>query len=609
MAADDVDASVSSVSLAGQSVAVGTARAGRPSLSLRFKITALVLTVAVAPLGIVGYALIDIKTEALKEANREFLLAVIRDVAETLDREVIETEDFLASIGAVLTDETLDETEQIAAMQALVRAVGSQTHASVAIYDQKGIVIDVIGDDVVLPHQLDESFRKKALANNRAMAAAEAPPGDIGAAPQALVTVPLRGQGVTWFLATYVSFESIQKRVETLSAQRFGNYENGIIVVDEQFRVIAHPNRELAATLAPIGEQGLLADFSDHHIPMRLVMFNPRVRLGDKYVVSAVVSVDSLGWAIVAQLPAEKVFASVEAMRNLVLMVLVVVLFFAIAASVFLAHRLTAPIRSLVAFADELANRRFDRRVSINTRDELSVLGNAMSLAAQDLQDSERKIKEEVEIRADLGRYLPSTLVERIVQHEQSLELGGERREISVLFADVAGFTPLAESHAAEEVVVILNELFTILTDIVFRYNGTVDKFIGDCVMAFWGAPDSDPNHAHSALRAAEDMLRFLELGNKNWEEKYGVSIQLAIGINSGDAVVGNFGSETRMEYTAVGDVVNLAARLEAIARPQQILVTSATRQAAGDDFEYVALGERQLPGRKKAVPLFEVRL
>ena len=146
------------------------------------------------------------------------------------------------------------------------------------------------------------------------------------------------------------------------------------------------------------------------------------------------------------------------------------------------------------------------------------------------------------------------------------------------------------------------------MTEIVFQHGGTVDKFIGDCVMAIWNAPATQPDHAERALSAAEDMLSFLETANARWEEELGLRVQLAIGVHTGEAVVGNVGSETRMAYTAIGDAVNVAARLEAIARPQQVLVTAATREAAGEIFEYVDAGERELAGRKDLVHLYEVR-
>ena len=169
-----------------------------------------------------------------------------------------------------------------------------------------------------------------------------------------------------------------------------------------------------------------------------------------------------------------------------------------------------------------------------------------------------------IPIRTDLGRYIPGELVDQIVRRERDMGLGGTRREISVLFADVVGFTPMTEQLEPEHIVTILNELFTILTQIVFRHGGTVDKFLGDCVMALWGAPTEQSDHASRAVEAAEDMLSWLETGNERWQETFGVTIQLAIGVHCGTAVVGNIGSEKRMEYTAIGDVVNVAARLEA---------------------------------------------
>ena len=271
------------------------------------------------------------------------------------------------------------------------------------------------------------------------------------------------------------------------------------------------------------------------------------------------------------------------------------------------ARTLTAPIASLVELARKLGRRELGATVRIWTNDELRVLGDAMSQASTDLASSEARIRHEEAIRGDLGRYLPREIVERVVDREQDMALGGARREITVLFADVVSFTPLTESHKPEDVVTILNELFTILTEIVFRHGGTVDKFVGDAVMAIWNAPSDQSDHAERALAAAEDMMRWLETGNATWQERFGVKVQLAIGVHTGEAVVGNIGSETRMTYTAIGDVVNVAARLEAIARPQQILVSAATKAAAGEQFEYIDAGERELSGRRGTVHLYEV--
>jgi adenylate cyclase len=147
------------------------------------------------------------------------------------------------------------------------------------------------------------------------------------------------------------------------------------------------------------------------------------------------------------------------------------------------------------------------------------------------------------------------------------------------------------------------------MTEIVFRHQGTVDKFMGDCMMAFWGPPQSVTGHATRALEAAEEILSWLEIGNAGWQQRFGVSLELAIGVNTGEAILGNVGSESRMEYTVIGDAVNIAARLEAIARPQQILVTEATVNAADDIFDVVDVGQKQLAGHEQPVLIYEVRL
>ena len=325
-------------------------------------------------------------------------------------------------------------------------------------------------------------------------------------------------------------------------------------------------------------------------------------------MVGAVVRVQDYPWAVVVQQPREVVYGVIDTIRASVIGVIGVAALVAFGVAVFVARRISEPLRELSAFAADLAARRFDRRVKVRTRDELALLGEAMSGAAADLQASEARIREELAIRNDLGRYLPGELVEKVVRREQDMGLGGRRAPITVLFADVVGFTPLTEHLPPEKVVTVLNELFTILTEIIFRHGGTVDKFIGDCVMALWGAPRAQVDHATRALLAAEDMMRWLEIGNAGWQQRFGITLQLAVGVNTGEAVVGNIGSETRMEYTAIGDVVNVAARLEGIARPMQVLASETTRRAAGDRFEFVSLGARELSGRSEPVQLFEVR-
>jgi class 3 adenylate cyclase len=227
---------------------------------------------------------------------------------------------------------------------------------------------------------------------------------------------------------------------------------------------------------------------------------------------------------------------------------------------------------------------------------------------ADELQRSDAELARRARAQADLSRFLPEAVAEAVASGFHHVALGGERREISVLFADVVAFTRFAEEAPPERVSAFLNELFTILTEVIFRHGGTVDKFLGDSVMAVFGAPTPQDDHAQRALLAAEDMHRFVSASAPAWRESYGIDVQLAIGVNSGEAVVGNLGSESRMEYTAIGDTVNVAARLESVARPGQTLLTEAvTRRCDGQGFSFTSLGQHPLRGKSRAVEVFQL--
>ena len=576
-------------------------------ISLRLKLTALAVLVSALPIAFVGAVLIDINQDALEQTLREHFYTVIEDISSDAETTFARTQDGMEGIARVLSNRSLELDTRIEMARSLVTAY--EAISVVALYDENAALVDVFRErsapEMAMPEALDAAMVERAVKRGRAFGKAEL----IAGAPRVLLAVPVYGKAATWLAVSYVSLAPLQHRIEDLVDQRPRQLQHTVLVADERFRAVAHSDREKAESLASVESSPVFVGVDARALDEGVLVFRDLPEAADGGVVAAVGSLRSVPWAVAVELPRELAYSSFVTMRIWVIVVVCVVILVAMLAAVFLARRITAPIKTLVGFADELAARRFEKRVDIRTRDELSVLGAALSGAATQLEASERRIRDEMAIRSDLGRYLPEKLVDQIVRRKQSMALGGQRRRVTVLFADVAGFTPLVEKHSADEVVTILNELFTILTEIIFRHGGTVDKFIGDCVMAFWGAPDEQSDHAARALAAAEDMQHFLDVGNAGWEQRFGTRIELAIGVNTGEAVIGNFGSESRMEYTAIGDVVNVAARLEAIARPQQILISDATRQAAGDGFEYREMGSHSLAGKSQQVELFEVRV
>lgn len=209
------------------------------------------------------------------------------------------------------------------------------------------------------------------------------------------------------------------------------------------------------------------------------------------------------------------------------------------------------------------------------------------------------------------GRYVSRDVYAQLMAHPDLAELGGKRREMTVLFSDIRGFTSVTERGDPEELVSQLNEYFSRMVAIVFRNKGTVDKFVGDMVMALFSAPLDDADHAENAVRTAIDMVRELGELNRAWAARGMTQLDIGIGVNSGDMIAGNIGSSSIMSYTVIGDNVNLGARLESLNKDYKcrIIISDATRARLTGDYDIRPLGDVIVKGKSKAVQIFEVRV
>jgi adenylate cyclase len=227
-----------------------------------------------------------------------------------------------------------------------------------------------------------------------------------------------------------------------------------------------------------------------------------------------------------------------------------------------------------------------------------------MALASANARDT--VLKREVELAA-MRLYLPPQVADRISAEDGFLELGGVLQTVTVLFADIRGFTPLTEQMAAPEVVLMLNEFFTAMTEAIQEAGGTLDKYIGDCVMALFGAPVVSPDDAQRGIRAAIGMQREVLRLNVARRSRGLCDISIGVGLHTGPAVIGNIGSAQRMQYTAIGDTVNVAARVVSTAKAGQVLASESVRAAVEDDTAFQSLGEVKLKGRQQAVNIYSV--
>jgi adenylate cyclase len=207
------------------------------------------------------------------------------------------------------------------------------------------------------------------------------------------------------------------------------------------------------------------------------------------------------------------------------------------------------------------------------------------------------------------SRYVAPGVVQQLLANPGSLSLGGSTREVTIMFADVAGFTTLSEGRDPASLVELMNECFTEITTVIQGHGGTVDKFIGDAVMAFWNAPVEQADHAARACRAGRDLLKVLDRLNVEWSERGLPRISMRVGLASGPAVVGNVGSSTKFNYTVMGDTVNLASRLEGAAKVYHTLslVAGSTVELARDAVPVRELDLLQVKGKNEGVPVFEL--
>jgi adenylate cyclase len=243
------------------------------------------------------------------------------------------------------------------------------------------------------------------------------------------------------------------------------------------------------------------------------------------------------------------------------------------------------------------------------SEEDLEFLTAFSGMAAVALENSQliERVRREAVVLSNFQRYFAPDLAHQIAGHEAEIQLGGARRRVVVLFSDIRGFTSISERMSPEEIASLLNRYFTEMVEIVFEHGGTLDKFIGDAVMALWGAPIAREDDADRATRAGVEMQRALARLNQEWKLDGRQELTIGIGINVGEVFAGNIGSNRRLEYTVIGDAVNTASRLCSEAGPGEILVSAPLYAALGSPPPVSALPPMPLKGKAQPVPVYRV--
>lgn len=219
----------------------------------------------------------------------------------------------------------------------------------------------------------------------------------------------------------------------------------------------------------------------------------------------------------------------------------------------------------------------------------------------------ENRSKEKV--KSAMGKYMSEDVMKRVIMNIDNLGLGGKKSVVTVLFADIRGFTSMSETMSAQQVSEILNEYFTEMEPIITKYNGIINKFIGDAVMAIFGEPIQDKNHPANAVKCGYEMLLKVKELQKKWAQEGKPKIEIGIGINTGEVFVGNIGSVNRMEYTVIGDTVNLASRLESYNKiyKTKMLISSSTYEETKGIVDVIRISDVEIRGKSHKMDIYEV--
>ena len=302
---------------------------------------------------------------------------------------------------------------------------------------------------------------------------------------------------------------------------------------------------------------------------------------------------DHIGIGVISSIPEKMALEGVNAVRWGSVLIAIIILSVAILFIYFFSDTIARPLQLLSNAAEKISNGEYEHKLQVKTRDEVGELTKVFNLMAHGLQEREK-------LKGALNKFVNEEIANQVLQGE--IKLGGERKEATILFMDIRGFTAISEKLQPEEVVDFLNEYMTLMVGIISDTGGVVDKFIGDAIMAIWGAPVTKGNDIENCLNATLMMRKGIVNFNTQRKKKKQFPIMFGCGINTGPVVSGQIGSPDRHEYTVIGDTVNLASRIEALSKhfAVDILITDNTYQLVKNIFSVAVMNKVKVKGKSK---------
>ncbi len=393
-------------------------------------------------------------------------------------------------------------------------------------------------------------------------------------------------------LAMDVFIDDVVDKVESL---RIGKASYAYLV-DGEGLFVSHPDKSkvLKNRIQDTEDAGFFQRFreADTKDGTTELFDNVKIYSGKDYVTIA--AIDRAGWFLVFHLPKSEVYQPLQRLLTIFAGGIIASLLLLAFTITYISHRIAHPILDLAEGAKYIAKGNYERRLQVQSRDEIGYLTKSFNDMAAGLKDRDF-------IKTTFGRYVSKDVMQDILNG--NVALGGEKALITILFSDIRSFTSLSESMEPEQVVGLLNDYFEAMDSIITAFGGSINKYMGDGILAVYGAPNKLENSSLNAVCSARKMLDELASLNKRIKQ----DLKIGIGIHTGEAVVGNIGSQNRTEYTVIGDAVNLASRIESLTKQydQEILISDETAERLKDEFELKLIDKVRVKGKNIPVTLY----
>ena len=418
-----------------------------------------------------------------------------------------------------------------------------------------------------------------------------------GGAPLLTLGIPLVKDdtgNITNIVLADFRLDGLEKIFSSVSAN-----ERTVYLVDREGHILAHPDEKLALTGKKLDSLKIVHDaITTKAMNSKQQVFTDD-DTGEEY--AGAYSKTIYGVTVVAQVPMQVILEPSKQVKRQSFMISGMALSIALFLIVWFSLSLTRPLELLVGATNQVAEGNFEVRAPVQTKDEVGELASAFNHMIDGLKERDK-------VKSLFNKFHGTGIANKLITGE--MKLGGEQREATVFFSDIRSFTSFSEKVSPQEVVNMLNEYFKIMVGIITKHNGVVDKFIGDAIMAVWGAPESFGNDAANAMVACLEMRIALANLNESRLARGLPEIRIGMGVHTGPLIAGTIGSDDRMEYTVIGDTVNMASRIEAATKAYgtDLLISEVTSEKIKDSFILEQAGTASVKGKSEPLKLFKVK-